>query len=455
MGIMSIIFLFGCYPILFVMYFLFRNVGNKNGYCFGATLTAELKNDPEIKVIDDEFRKTLKKYTIILAIVPLPCIFVPYMSIEFTIWMIWMLIMCFYPVILYGKANEKVTEIKRARGFEQTNDVSYGDTKIAVVPRKVKWFTFLPTLILSIVPVVLSYHLFEEAGFTAVRLCIIIFALCTFMFYGFAVMTDRQKVIVISDNSDTNMNYARAKKQLWKNFWVICAWVNTIFIWFILVGMYFRHSMFTIFVWGSVVYGVIVMLLALGLVKKNYVLNEKYEHKRSFEGGASDDRYWKYGMFYYNPKDRHIMVENRMGTGMSMNMATGLAKGTYVFAVLCLLIVPIMCIWMIMLDFTPISTKVENEKIICAHLGVEYEIPLEEIDNYTVITELPELMKVSGNGMDHVLSGTYEAYRMGMFEVFVNPKNKLFIKIETEDETYYISGVDDLETQKVIEELKK
>ena len=144
-----------------------------------------------------------------------------------------------------------------------------------------------------------------------------------------------------------------------------------------------------------------------------------------------------------------------MGTGTSMNVATGIGKGMNIFAALVLLIIPVSCVWMIMLDFTPISTKVENETIVCTHLSVEYEIPLEEVENYTIITELPDVTKVSGNGMDHVLSGTYEIYREGMFEAFLNPQNNLFIKIETDDEMYYISGVDDAQTQKIIDDLGK
>lgn len=176
--------------------------------------------------------------------------------------------------------------------------------------------------------------------------------------------------------------------------------------------------------------------------------------KRGWNLGE-DDRYWYWGILYYNPKDKRFMVENRMGTGTAVNMATGAGKGMCIFAALCLLLIPISCVWMIMIDFTPISSKVENDVIVCTHLSVEYEIPLEDIENYTVVTELPEMTKVTGNGMDHVISGRYEIYREGMFETFLNPQNHLFIKIETENEMYYISGSDDAETQNIIDELEK
>ncbi|MBQ2705526.1 MAG: hypothetical protein IJF60_01790 [Agathobacter sp.] len=454
MNVMSIIFLVGCYPVLFLMYFLFRNLANKNGYCFGATISKELRDDVEIKAIDVWYRKELKKYTLVLALIPFAGFLIPYVSIEFTIWMIWILVICFYPMIFYAKANKQVQEVKKERGWNNVSEVSYTDLKIASVPRKVKFTTFFPTMLFSVIPVVWSYIQFHEAGYMAIRLCLITFAVCTILFYVFAVLTDRQKMSVICDDSDTNMNFARAKKQIWKNFWLLCAWVNTAFVWFVLVGMYVRHSFMWILLIGSVVYGVGILFVALKLVKQIYEVNRTYEAKRTVVDAATDDRHWPYGLMYYNPNDKHIMVENRMGTGTAMNMATGAGKSMYIIATLCLLIIPVSCIWMIMLDFTPIQTTVVEDTIVCQHLSVEYEIPLEDIESYTLINDLPEMTKLHGNGMDHVLSGTYEIYREGTFETFLNPQNNLFIKIVTEDEMYYISGIDDAQTQAIIEQLK-
>ena len=454
MNIMSIIFFVGCYPILFLMYFLYRNLANKNGYCFGATISKELRDGDETKAIDAWYRKELKKYTLVLAVIPFVVFFTPYVSIEFTIWMIWILVVCFYPMFFYAKANKQVQEVKKERGWINVSEISYTDLKIASVPRKVKFTTFFPTMLFSVIPVVWSYKRFHEAGYMAFHLCLITFAACTILFYVFAVLTDRQKISVICDDSDTNMNFARAKKQIWKNFWLVCAWVNTAFVWFILVGMYVRHSFIWMLLIGSVVYGIGIVIVALKLVKQIHEVNRKYESKRTVVDAATDDSHWPYGLIYYNPNDKHIMVENRMGTGTAMNMATGVGKSMYVIATLCLLIIPISCIWMIMLDFTPIQTTVINEQIVCQHLSVEYEIPFAAIEAYDVIDELPEMTKLNGNGMDHVLSGTYEIYREGTFEAFLNPQNHLFIRIVTEDETYYISGVDDAQTQIIIEELE-
>ena len=454
MNFLNVIFMLTCYPIIFLMYFLLRNAKDKNGWCFGATLSKEWKRNPAVEAIDIDYRKNLKNSMIILGIIPFVCFFIPYMSIGFTIWMVWILFICFLPMYWYAKANKQIQDLKTERGWNEVSEVSYADLKIASVPKKVKFLTFLPTMLLSVVPVMVSYVFFHEAGYGAFRFCMITFAICTLLFYLCAVWTDRQKINVICEDSDVNMNFARAKKQIWKKFWLICTWGNTAFIWFILIAMIFRNNGIAYILVGSVVYGFAIIMVAMWLVKKLLEINHKYEVHRTVADTSDNDKYWPYGLVYYNPNDKHVMVENRMGTGTAMNMATGAGKATYIFATLCLLIIPISCIWMIMLDFTPIQTTVENDTIVCEHLSIEYEIPLEDVEGYSIITELPEMTKMNGNGMDHVLSGTYEIYREGTFETFLNPQNNLYIKIVTEDEMYYISGVDDVQTQAIIDALK-
>jgi len=451
----NFIFLLTCYPIVFLLYFFLRNARNHNGWCFGASLSKEWKKDPEVDAIDVEYRKNLKNTMIVFGIAPFATLFMKHMSISFTYWMIWILLVCFLPMYWYAKANKQIRVLKDKRGWNAESKISYTDLKIAALPRRVKLITFLPCMVLSVLSIVLSYVLFEEAGYGAFRICIWCFGLCTLLFYFAAMWTDKLKVSVICEDTDVNMNYARAKKRVWKNFWLVCVWVNTVYTVSILVAMYFRTSGIAWIIWGSGIYCVVLIVLTIWLLNKLFAINAAYEDKRTLGDATDDDRHWYWGMMYYNPKDSRFMVENRMGTGTAVNMAKSSGKAMYIFAALCLLIIPVSCVWMIMLDFTPINTKVEDEKIICTHLSVEYEIPLEDIETYTIITELPEMTKMRGNGMDNVLSGTYEIYREGTFETFLNPQNALFIKLETEDEMYYISGVDDAETQKIIDALSE
>lgn len=51
---------------------------------------------------------------------------------------------------------------------------------------------------------------------------------------------------------------------------------------------------------------------------------------------VDDDRYWKWGMFYYNPEDPALWIEKRFGIGWTLNFANPLALG---FMVVLLLVI--------------------------------------------------------------------------------------------------------------------
>ena len=202
--IMNIIFFATCYPIMFVLYFLYRDMGDKNTYCFGATLKRELREDPAVQQIIRDYKRNLKRYTIIVGVIPVIFLLIESFSINMSLWMIWLLVMCFVPMFWMAKANIQIKELKRERGWQEEARVSYTDLKTATVPRRVKITTFLPPLILSIIPVILAFVLFQQEGHVLFGWMVAIFGICTIVFYLCALWTDKQRVEVICEDSDTN-----------------------------------------------------------------------------------------------------------------------------------------------------------------------------------------------------------------------------------------------------------
>lgn len=451
MLIMNIFFAVIMYPILFVMYFLLRGAGDDNrAYCFGATLSNSQRQEGAVKQIAVEYKKSMKRDTIILAVIPVVCFFIPFMSIAMTIWFIWILAVCFAPMIHFAIANRKIQEVKLQMGWKQEYEISYTDLKSVAVSKKAKLREFLPPILLSIIPIIISVVLFGEKDLWILAIMVAVFAVCTPLFYLCAVWSDRQKISVISCDSDTNINYARAKKQVWKNLWLISCWINTLFTWGMLLVAWQRQGAMRGIVIGAILYCIAIISVCMVQLKKLRQVDVAYADKKTLMNAEEDDRNWIFGMIYYNKNDKHFMVENRMGTGTSVNLANKAGLVTNIFAVFALLSIPILCIWMILVELTPISVTVENDTIICQQLSTEYEIQLSEITNYKVIEELPEMIKMNGIGMDNIYIGTFEAYREGTFETFLNPQNEMFLWIETEDEVYYVSGATDEMTEEII-----
>lgn len=448
--IMNIVFLLTCYPILWILYFLYRDVGEKNGYCFGATLKQSLREEPEVMEVTAEYKRKLKRLTILFGIIPAAFLFVESFSINMSLWMLWILTMCIFPVPLMAKANGRIQELKQERGWKEEYVISYADLKVAQNIQGVKLGQFLPQIVLSLIPIMIAWILFREEKLMLFTGLVALFGFCTVLFYLCAIWTDRQRIEVLSEDSDVNQNYARAKKQAWRKFWSSCAWINAVFTCAMLFLLWQRNWAMQGLIAVSIVYEAVLLWLSWKLTQSIRRINQSYESVKKIYNEAEDDSHWIWGLLYYNKNDKHYMVESRIGTGTTINLGNKAGMVTELFALGTLLLCPFLCIWMIMVEFTPISVSIEQENIVCRQLNVDYEIPLAQIESYEAVTELPEdLIKVSGIGMSNLLSGTFEAYRQGTFEMFVKPQNHMFLKITTESEVYYISGTDDAQTQDI------
>lgn len=96
----QIIFMITMYPVLFVLYFVLRGVGEaKNGYSFGLRMKTDWMKDAKVQEIIQEYRKELKRMVIIFALIPLVTLWIPYFSIAFSIWMLWLLAVIAMPII--------------------------------------------------------------------------------------------------------------------------------------------------------------------------------------------------------------------------------------------------------------------------------------------------------------------------------------------------------------------
>lgn len=277
----------------------------------------------------------------------------------------------------------------------------------------------------------------------------------TVLCYGMALWMDRQKTQVISSDSDVNVNYTRAKKSLWKNTWLGMAWMNTGYTAVTAVLFVFDRSTLGLLTWATLVYTAAQIGFVLLHMKKNDRIDVCYEEKREepYDAAAEDDA-WIGGVIYYNKKDKRTIVSQRIGIGTTTNLATTTGKVLDMIGlVMIVVVIPFCCIWVMLEEFTPLQLAVEGEALVAQHLRTVYELPLTDIEEITLIEELPPLRKLSGNGMENIYEGTFrnEGERC---EVFLNPQNGVFLQIETAEETYYMSASEDAVTKEIYENVR-
>lgn len=122
---------------------------------------------------------------------------------------------------------------------------------------------------------------------------------------------------------------------------------------------------------------------------------------------------------------------------------------------LVLLSMPLIGIDLIRDEFTPVQLVIEQEELIGKHTSNKYEIPLNEVKEVQLLTELPSLSKSVGTNLDTLLKGSFYSHEVGKCEVLLNPANHKFIQCKAKGKWYIFSGTTDKQTQKIYEQLKK
>lgn len=461
----NILMLVAMYPMMMIVcYVMYTSMKPKNGLAFGCTISNVRMKDETLKEIERQWSVEMKRNIVITALLPLTAFLIPYASIQISIWTLWVFALIVLLELPFIKANAKVKEVKRGMGwYDKENPEEFIELKAAGEVRRVKTATFLIPFVVSALAVVLVYvlafvdnGLIKKAGYAQdFAIIILMLALLNLLFFWVAQWMDRQKTEVISTQSDVNINYARAKKNIWKDFWLQSSWATTAYVWVCAIALIFYDWFDWVILAGCVVYTFVVMGLAVPVMRKIKEVEARYEKERDIEIDGDDDRYWICGLLYNNPKNKHTMVSQRVGMGTTINIATKAGKIWCAVTVIVMLSVPVLCGWVIFEEFTPISLSIKEDELHANHLKLEHELSLAEIENLELVDDLPKLTKSVGSAMDTLAKGTFRVKGTGeKCVLFLNPQNEKFLRFEVDGQTYYMSGLTDEETMTVYEAIK-
>ncbi len=504
--LLNVIMWIGLYPAIFIIYFVLKlSAKDRSGIVFGVRLPKAADGAEEFAALLEErkkiyYRQMRMTFFVFLAI-PLSSFLVPYFSIQFTIWMFWILAAIVFLELPYIRANRELVKWKKERRLaaaeraeqKETADsqengsseecsrvsenrnaeecdcvpkdrdegkgsrapelVRHFELSQAGAVRRVRAGSFLPPVIVSAAAVLLAFLRRGTYGhYTGLLWIIPVFALCTPLFFAAAAWMDRQRTAVISRDSGINVNFERAKKQVWSRYWLFCAWLNTAFT-ALAALLVSREAGGSWLLWGCLFYTLILTAGSGKMAGKLSRLEERYAPQTDASVMEDDDDNWLWGCVYHNRSDKRVMVEARVGLGTSVNVATPVGRGLTVFSVFVLLMIPILCLWMIMVEFTPFRLEIRGDELVAEQLKTDYRIAVSDITELTLVEELPELSKIAGTGMDSLYRGKWHILYGDNCEVFLNPQNSLFLRFVSDGVIYYMSAPEDEQTRALYEEL--
>lgn len=419
------------------------------------------ENKETVLEIYDKYRRKFLKLSVIFVVMGALLFFLDNFTFKISLWTMWLTVamVAIYMPYVFGnkelKTFKKTIQIKNEKKviIDTKNTLSYGMNKgIGFILPLIIGFVCMVIAVLFDMDII-GDNLSLSKTYTY-TIMIGTFYSISVLVYICSFIMDRMKNEVISEDSDVNLNYNRAKKRNYSNSLKCMLWINTVYIIVTLILIYFDLVNDLYILISTVVY-MVFLFIGFGIyVLRDSKINSIYKKETNIE--VDDDDYWIYGMFYFNPNDKRINVEKRNGFGTTVNFGTTVGK--IVLFVLGLTIIGTIFAVGILgaYEVVPIDVKIEDGKVICHQLRDDYKIDIDDIKSVELLEKFKDLKasRTNGVGMPNLLKGNFIVKGEGAVKVFLNPENDHYIKITTDKKTYYVSEAEDKDTEKTFDEIK-
>ncbi len=423
--------LWGCViPLLPIEYYLMRNETKfKKNIVVGITLPHEARYHAGIKLRLDQYLRQLKLIFFLLALAVIPCILIRPISVAMFVWGIWILLVITLPYIPYIKCNGDLKEIKRENGWNfQPRDVLFVNT--AAIP-KGKWHSpwlFMPAVLLCLLPSLWDRVLIWIYILNAV--CALSCWLCYRYLY-------RNRAELVDANQELTQVLSHVRRRNWGKVWLYCAYsmaAMSLAMWLVIQNAVF----------GLVLILLLSVLLVCAAVRIEFLTRRVQERLTAESGKAwytDEDDKWIWGLFYYNPNDTHSIINSRVGTSSTFNLARPAGKISTGLTVVLLLLIPFMGFMFSGIGEKPLDLQISDTTITASYGSSLYEIEIETIEEFELLEQLPQgLKRVYGVGAKKLLMGRFRSNELGNITLCLDPQCPPFLLIRTADGQQFLLG---------------
>lgn len=325
---------------------------------------------PEPFIEDDQLGRFKRKYSILIAVIQTPIIAVLLIftlslnEMQQSLWMVGGLFLyLFISMLIYLKLHYEVKNYKKQQGWDEQVTivrVSSFETKFNKKERAFPHILFVPLFLITLgltvwlvsiypaLPDVIPTHwgangqpdAWSNKSIFSVFLMIFVLFFTQCLMYGIAYGTFHSSVQLKAQNSELSLQREHEMRRLTTVLMAFINVITTLFLGALLVqsnwSMIYSDSTL------SMLYIVpIFILLTFGgiyfYMKRSKELNEQFKSADPLESSPGDDKYWKWGMFYFNKDNPDLFVEKKFGVGWTVNFAR---PGVWIFLII-ILVVPL------------------------------------------------------------------------------------------------------------------
>ncbi|URN95453.1 MAG: DUF5808 domain-containing protein [Candidatus Pristimantibacillus lignocellulolyticus] len=443
-----------CYIALVVTYK--PQATYKNGMLFAITLPSHAMEHEEIQSIRARFNKQFKKASLWMAVCYIPFVLLHYlMSYQFIYFFVWITVFFFVMVIPFRRAFRDTLALKREHDwFVGMKRVIQSDLRVAHLKNQQSASLWLFTIPFAMAIGTMLWAIAEDIEFIGVAFVGLII---TSLFLIISLLMRGSKGKVYSENSEVNVALNQARRRSISYLWLSMAIVENIHVIFIYLWLLNDNEDMT-GVWLIIL--LLFTVVPIGLIYYTYRNIGALEQEVLAQDGkviyTDDDEYWANGFTYHNPNDRSILVPKRIGIGETINTGTVVGKfsmwGTVGLTAVLIVGVSFM---LIRSELTsPVLTVTADHKIEIDYPMYSFDFNLTDIEEITLVNEVPSGMKSNGEATSDYARGHFKLKEIGKTRLYIFKNNPPYIRIKLDDVYIFYNEKDPLLTKELFDQLK-
>lgn len=409
------------------------------------TLPKEKLQDKQVLSLTKIYKKRLLQWAVIFSIIALPLILIPYDSLT----MIYFLVIMFafigtyyYLQILYIR---KMTVLKVQNQWILPTRPILVDTKLVANKNRklISVWWFLPSIVLVLGGSIYSIkHLGWSNGTWLFSLISIVMFGLFLLFYYFIA---RFPVKPLTSDEKINQQVNDSMRHHWSILMAVSALVMSplSFIPTLSLTVTYERVLVIIVIYTLIILGFVLFTffyLFASRKKQDQLIAQAVEYRYS-----DDDQYWKYGI-YMNPNDKRILVPDRMGINISVNLSRPAGKISLgITGVLVLIALFGATVPMFISDFSanPFQLATTQKGItLSAPMGQSRKIEWKDIEKVELLKSMPQdKLKIFGTATENYLTGEFQVSGQPSY-LLVYPQETPILNIQTTAKNYYYTNKD-------------
>jgi len=420
------------YGTMIPMYFFAANLRlPKKNIILGVTVPYAHHAEQAVEAVSARYLKRIRIMTVISLILGLPIFFVA-ISIQTFILLTVLLIYIAGDMVIFVGANRALKAVKRESNWAESAHTVPAVADFRAMEEKnrpISRLVFLLPCLVAAVPLVFIVPEIIQGTIEwgqVIGYGVIVATLPLIFVLGEAIR--RQNAEIVGTNSDFNVILTRIRRREHLRCMALIAWMLALIalvIWFQTAVSEF------LFIGVIVILTIVVMVYAF---RAEFAVRRAQERFTKLVGdtlAVDDDEYWLWGLIYYNKDDKRLIIKDRIGINMSVNMGRPIGLILMLASALVLLAMPLIGVWVMAQEFSPIRYELEGNTVIVRHVTTR-QFDLGEHFEVEFLDTLPSGTRTNGTAVGTLQSGHFNFRDIGSAWVLLHADQPPFILLTTE-----------------------